>query len=566
MVTTVSESEMLQRCLSGDKESFGQIVERYQNLVCSVAYSIVGDFTRSEDIGQETFVTAWKRLSELKDLTKFRSWISTIARNRALSVVRQERANAELNSDHSITTDSPETTAISREEEDLVWQTLQSMPETYREPLVLFYRQECSVAQVAESMELSEAAVKQRLSRGRDLLRQEVANVVERTLRSSIPKAAFTFAVMGGLSGLGTATASAAVVGTAGKSTAPVVIAAAKTGILTGALGVIVGIGGSILGPWLAWKNARYESEREMTVRFSKQVIFLVGVFLIPLIALSVGWQPWENHAMAFGIGISIWVIGYFVALTTMIVRGSRQWKQLIRDEKAKNTPEISENPLRKWMSQWEGRHWTSKTSFLGLPLVQISMSDPQQYYQEQSSGGSQQGIAKGWIAIGERAYGVLLAIGTQAYGCVAMGAVSVGLFAFGALGIGLFTIAGLGIGAISFAGCSIGGITFGGVTLGWIAFGAIAVAWKAAVGVISVAAQYAIGNSAYAPHANDAAAKLFVEQSSVLQTAQSVSDWMEQFGATGSLAFMTIFSLIPMIVMVLVGYRRKPKQVSSIV
>ena len=78
MVTTVSEAEMLQRCLSGDKESFGQIVERYQNLVCSVAYSIVGDFTRSEDIGQETFVMAWKRLSELKDLTKFRSWISTI--------------------------------------------------------------------------------------------------------------------------------------------------------------------------------------------------------------------------------------------------------------------------------------------------------------------------------------------------------------------------------------------------------------------------------------------------------------------------------------------------------
>ena len=63
----------------------------------------------------------------------------------------------------------PAESALSREEETVVWRTLEQIPETYREPLILFYREDQAVAEVAAALDLSEDAVKQRLSRGRDI-------------------------------------------------------------------------------------------------------------------------------------------------------------------------------------------------------------------------------------------------------------------------------------------------------------------------------------------------------------------------------------------------------------
>ena len=81
----------------------------------------------------------------------------------------------------------PAEEAVSREEESLVWQALERIPEAYREPLILFYREDQSVAEVAGALVLSEDAVKQRLSRGRGMLREQVAELVEGSLRRSRP-------------------------------------------------------------------------------------------------------------------------------------------------------------------------------------------------------------------------------------------------------------------------------------------------------------------------------------------------------------------------------------------
>src|SRR6202012_1864871 len=81
--------------------------------------------------------------------------------------------------------DAPATTAlpseqtISREEEEILWRSLAQIPELYREPLILFYRQHQSIEDVARALELSEDAVKQRLARGRKLLQDEVHAFVE---------------------------------------------------------------------------------------------------------------------------------------------------------------------------------------------------------------------------------------------------------------------------------------------------------------------------------------------------------------------------------------------------
>ncbi len=63
---------------------------------------------------------------------------------------------------------------MKEEEQTLLWQALETVPETYRETLVLYYREQRSVEHVANELDLSEDAVKQRLSRGRKLLQEKM--------------------------------------------------------------------------------------------------------------------------------------------------------------------------------------------------------------------------------------------------------------------------------------------------------------------------------------------------------------------------------------------------------
>src|ERR1700745_843712 len=87
---SVSDSDLVCHSLSGDRDAFGQIVSRYQSLICSLAYSAVGRLGQSEDVAQETFITAWKHLRLLREPARLRSWLCGIARNRINNFLRRE--------------------------------------------------------------------------------------------------------------------------------------------------------------------------------------------------------------------------------------------------------------------------------------------------------------------------------------------------------------------------------------------------------------------------------------------------------------------------------------------
>src|SRR2546422_6767128 len=76
-----SDTQLVERCLDGDREAFGRIVERYQGLVCALAYNACGDISRSEDLAQETFLAAWRSLKSLKERGHLKHWLSGIARH-----------------------------------------------------------------------------------------------------------------------------------------------------------------------------------------------------------------------------------------------------------------------------------------------------------------------------------------------------------------------------------------------------------------------------------------------------------------------------------------------------
>src|SRR5882757_9026534 len=77
-----NDADLVSRSLAGDRDSFDQIVVRYQTLICSLAYNAIGDVGQSEDVAQETFITAWKQLRQLREPAKLRGWLCGIVRNR----------------------------------------------------------------------------------------------------------------------------------------------------------------------------------------------------------------------------------------------------------------------------------------------------------------------------------------------------------------------------------------------------------------------------------------------------------------------------------------------------
>jgi RNA polymerase sigma factor (sigma-70 family) len=89
-VAEQNDVELVGESLSGNRDAFGQIVARYQSLVCSLAFSATGSLSQSEDLAQETFVTAWKKLSELREPEKLRAWLCGIARNLINNFLRKQ--------------------------------------------------------------------------------------------------------------------------------------------------------------------------------------------------------------------------------------------------------------------------------------------------------------------------------------------------------------------------------------------------------------------------------------------------------------------------------------------
>jgi RNA polymerase sigma factor (sigma-70 family) len=506
---TLNDADLVGESLSGNRDAFGQIVARYQSLICSLAYSATGSLSQSEDLAQETFVAAWKQLSGLREPEKLRPWLCGIARNLINGTLRKqgrEPAHAASPLELADESPSPEATppeqTISREEEAILWRSIGQIPETYREPMILFYREHQSVEQVATALDLTEDAVHQRLSRGRKLLQEEVLAFVEGALARTNPGQAFTLGVLAMLPVMLASSAKAATVAAAAKGGAT----ATGTSFASVVLGILSGPALGFLFGFLGWreglKNTRTPRERSLIKRFG--LVILAGgiVFFVSCSLLSgyVAPRLWKHHpalalALVWALGLA-WVIfafGYTWRYNRTMMR--------VREEEQQRHPELfrANPPLETW-------EYRSRATLFGLPLVHWRS------FGKVRRPGEKVQPAIGWIACGERAYGIIYASGGIAVGGVSTGGLSIGLLSFGGLSVGL----------LAFGGFAIGAVALGGGAIGWVASGGMALGWHAAMGGMVAAHELACGGAALGNHVNDAVARGFFQQHRWLDFTQA--------------------------------------------
>lgn len=328
-ILATPDEQLWQMSIAGDREAFGQIVARHQSLICALAYSTCGDLARAEDLAQETFLAAWRTLGELREPAKLRSWLCGIVRNLAANAARRDfrrgvPESLEIAAETMSLEDDPAAQAVTQEETTLLWNALAGLPELYREPLVLFYREQQSVNEVAKGLDLTEAVVRQRLSRGRAMLREEMMALVETTLTRTRPGVAFTMGVLAALSLVSPTKVGAAV--TTG-------VAAGKGAVSGVGTGAILGPGIGLLVGWLGTKavglTARSERERLCVTRYCRRMI-LYSFALCALLVVTLS-QAGESYPVTSGwmiFGVLVWV-GVLVA--TILGINSRMQREVRR-------------------------------------------------------------------------------------------------------------------------------------------------------------------------------------------------------------------------------------------
>lgn len=344
---------LVERSLAGDRQAFGRIVGRYQSLVCALAYSATGSRSRSEDLAQETFLTAWKNLRGLREPGRLRPWLCGIARNLVHGEIRRlERQPAHaadaLDTATAVASAEPLPTAqaVSNEEMAILWREVGRLPEKYREPLVLFYREHQSVERVAAALELSPDAVTQRLSRGRRLLQERMLAFVETTLERTNPGPAFTLQVTAALPvliGAGPAAVAASTVAPSG--------ALAKGGVLGLLLAwaaPLVGVFAAIGISWADIAQSPTVRERRFVARYTLALWLSVAGFVVAMSTVS-----WFAHThglvrrhdwLATAPYVALW-FGYALIAVTLIVLMLRGKAALRRQMLAQDPTAVTPPP-----------------------------------------------------------------------------------------------------------------------------------------------------------------------------------------------------------------------------
>jgi RNA polymerase sigma-70 factor (ECF subfamily) len=160
------EAALVAAVRAGDRDAFARLYESFSPLVHGVLLARV-PYDEVSDLVQDVFLVAFRKLSTLRDASRFGPWVAMIARNRATDFHRRKRETEEL---HDEAARGAGAVAEAREALEII----RSLPEAYRETLVLRLVEGMTGPEIAERTGLQPASVRVNLHRGMKLLRERL--------------------------------------------------------------------------------------------------------------------------------------------------------------------------------------------------------------------------------------------------------------------------------------------------------------------------------------------------------------------------------------------------------
>lgn len=172
-----SDFELVQRTLSGDDEAFARLVQRHQRSVYNLGYRMMGTREDAEDVTQETFLAAYRHLKSYDKRWPFKNWLLSIAHNKCVDWLRKSRPQYDLDGLEDAKA-RVEEMVLQKERSEMIQSALQKLPFEDRAVVVLKYWEGMSYKEIAETLNVNEGSVRNRLYRARKALAEMLKEAV----------------------------------------------------------------------------------------------------------------------------------------------------------------------------------------------------------------------------------------------------------------------------------------------------------------------------------------------------------------------------------------------------
>jgi RNA polymerase sigma factor (sigma-70 family) len=199
-----ADGYIINKCLNGDKAAFGLLVDKYKEGVYALAYSKLGNFHDAEDVAQEVFIKAYRKLHTLKHYDSFHAWLYATTSNLCKDWIRARirRPDDEYIEDEDpkilevLSIEDYREKAAQRSLHESLEEALESLPEMHRQVLTLYYLAGMSGKEIARFLGIAPMTAWQRLSRARSQLRKEMVAMMDTAFEGKRLPGGFTLRIV----------------------------------------------------------------------------------------------------------------------------------------------------------------------------------------------------------------------------------------------------------------------------------------------------------------------------------------------------------------------------------
>lgn len=175
---TLSDETLVTRVLRGEKQLFGDLMHKYNRRIFRICFSIMQDDLEAEEVMQAAYVRAYEKLAQFRFESEFPTWLTRIALNECFAHQKKRRRVAadSYTGENVSDTETPYKMVITNELRFLLEEAINRLPEKYRVVFIMREVEGVSIAETSACLGLTETNVKVRLSRAKEMLRDNLAD------------------------------------------------------------------------------------------------------------------------------------------------------------------------------------------------------------------------------------------------------------------------------------------------------------------------------------------------------------------------------------------------------
>lgn len=185
-----SDQIYIDKVLQGDTNAFAYLINKYKDMVYTIAIKIVKSHEDAEEVAQDSFLKAYEKLDSFKGNSKFSTWLYTIVYRNSITKIRKKKVTTSdiddyVMDNYSEGSEFPQLEAIKNgEQQKYVKQAIDRLPEKDALLITLFYMNESSIEEIEQITNLTQSNIKVKLFRARKKLNTELSFLLKEEVKT----------------------------------------------------------------------------------------------------------------------------------------------------------------------------------------------------------------------------------------------------------------------------------------------------------------------------------------------------------------------------------------------